>query len=137
MFCDQSRSKRRPGATTWRFGLSQIVPKNVHEAPKVPQEPPRRFLPLTFGFDPLAARRLLAVRLLVHFHTKVWFSCGKCWKNEDSANPAFRTPPRTLRSQPACKACRHCQRQLLHMLRHAKEGSSTPGATSARRIPIG
>ena len=44
-FCDQSGSKRRPGATTWRFGLAQGRPKNVQEAPKVPQEPPRRFLP--------------------------------------------------------------------------------------------
>ena len=45
-FCDQSRSKRRPGATTWRVGLSQGRPRTVQDAPKVPQEPPRRFLSL-------------------------------------------------------------------------------------------
>ena len=41
---------------------------------------------------------------------------------------AIFAPPRELRSQPTCKACRHCQRQLLHVLRHAKEGFDTPGA---------
>ena len=43
-FCDQSRSKRRPGATIWRFELFQGRPKNAQDALKVPQEPPRRFL---------------------------------------------------------------------------------------------
>ena len=96
--------------TPWSDHMAvRTLPGTPKERPRGPQGPPRAakaiFAPLPLGFDSLGDRRDLAVRLFLHFHTKVGFSCGRCRKNEDSANPAFRTPPRELRSQPACKAC--------------------------------
>ena len=131
-FCDQSRSKRRPGATTWRFGLSQGRPKNVQEAPKVPQEPPRRiFAPP--GFDPFLHGVLWPWEFCYIFIQKCGFRVGGVAKTKIRQTLRFAPPQESFALSLHAKHA-GTAKGMLHVLRHAKEGFNTPGATSARRI---
>ena len=111
-FCDQSRSKRRPGATTWRFGLPQGRPRG-------PQGPPRAAKAIfasPLGFDPLGDRLdagwIWPWDFCYIFIQKCGFRVGGVAKTKIRQTLRFAPPPRELRSQPACNACRHCQRHV-------------------------
>ena len=122
--------------TPWSDHMAvRTLPGTPKERPRGPQGPPRAakaiFAPP--GFDPFLHRVLWSWDFCYIFIQKCGFRVG---------GVAFSPIRQTLRFAPPQESfalslhAKHAgtAKGMLHVLRHAKEGFDTPGATSARRI---